>query len=207
MSGCERDDACPADAPLHADALDTHAAAPGHAPPPLEQAQLLRDLVRKHQRRLYNFVLRNIGNPSDAEELAQQAFVEAAASLRTFRGESELSSWLYGIAMNLVRNYLSRAPHRRYTIEDESVLETHASQEASPLQRLETDRLLQGLQKELDDLPAEMRDVLLLVAIEDLSYEEAALMLSIPIGTVRSRVSRARDTLRKKLAGHLPDVL
>ena len=170
-----------------------------------EQAQLLRELVQKHRRRLYQFVLRNIGNPSDAEDLAQQAFVEAAASFKTFRGESELSSWLYGIAMNLVRNYLSRAPHRRYAMEDESVLESHASNEASPLERLESERLVSSLQRELDDLPAEMRDVLLLVAIDDLSYEEAALMLSIPIGTVRSRVSRARATLRKRLSAQLPD--
>ena len=171
----------------------------------VDQEQLFRDLVSRHQRRLYNFVLKNIGNPSDAEEIAQQAFVEAAASLRTFRGESELSSWLYGIAMNLVRNHLSRAPHRRYTIEDESVLETHVSPDAGPLTRLESARMLESLRRELDELPPDMRDVLLLVAVEDLSYEEAAVMLSIPIGTVRSRVSRARDALRKRLGEFLND--
>lgn len=166
---------------------------------PADKEALFRDLVNRHQRRLYGFVLKNIGNPSDAEELAQQAFVEAAASLRSFRGESELSSWLYGIAMNLVRNYLSRSPHRRYTIEDESALDTHEAPQAGPEASLETRRLVTRLRQELDGLPAEMRDVLLLVALEDLSYEEAAVYLSIPIGTVRSRVSRARDALRKRL--------
>lgn len=160
---------------------------------------LFRDLVHRHQRRLYGFVLKNIGNPSDAEELAQQAFVEAAASLRTFRGESELSSWLYGIAMNLVRNYLSRSPHRRYTIEDESALDTHEAPHSAPDAQLDMRRLVVRLKEELEALPPEMRDVLLLVALDDLSYEDAAVYLSIPIGTVRSRVSRARDALRKRL--------
>jgi len=157
-----------------------------------------RELVQRHQTRLYRFVLKNIGNPSDAEELAQQAFVEAALSYRSFRGEAELSTWLYGIAMNLVRNYLSRAPHRRYQIEDESALEHFTAPDPDPAAQVENAQLLQRLQAELDELPAEMRDVLLLVALDDLSYEEAAVMLSIPIGTVRSRVSRARATLRKR---------
>src|SRR5690554_493836 len=164
--------------------------------PRVDPEILFRDLVDRHQRRLYGFVLKNIGNTSDAEEIAQQAFVEAAASLRTFRGESELSSWLYGIAMNLVRNYLSRSPHRRYTIEDESALESHEARVPDPATALDTRRLLGRLKEELEELPAEMRDVLLLVAVEDLSYEDAAVYLSIPIGTVRSRVSRARGVLR-----------
>jgi RNA polymerase sigma-70 factor (ECF subfamily) len=159
-----------------------------------------RELVQRHQTRLYRFVLKNIGNPSDAEELAQQAFVEAALSYRSFRGEAELSTWLYGNAMNLVRNYLSRAPHRRYQIEDESALEHFTAPDADPAAQVENAQLLQRLQAELDELPTEMRDVLLLVALDDLSYEEAAVMLSIPIGTVRSRVSRARATLRKRFS-------
>lgn len=169
------------------------------SPPAPPDEKLFRDLVRQHQRRLYAFILKNIGNPSDAEDLAQQAFVEAAASLGNFRGESELSSWLYGIAMNMVRNYLSRAPHRRYSIEDESALESVASGAAGPLEKLESRETVARLERELAELPEEMRHVLLLVALEDLSYEEAAIYLSIPIGTVRSRVSRARQTLRRRL--------
>lgn len=71
---------------------------------------LFRKLVQDHRQRLYRFVVKHIGWGTDAEDITQQAFVEAAHSYATFKGESELSTWLYGIAMNLVRNYLSRPP-------------------------------------------------------------------------------------------------
>jgi len=161
---------------------------------------LFHQLVQDHQKRLYRFIVKNIGHGCDAEDLAQQAFVEAAKAYETFRGASELSTWLYGIAMNLVRNYLSRAPHRRYTFESEDVLDDTQADRPDPSEQLAQSQAVRLLQREIDGLPAEMREVLLLVALEELSYEEAAVMLSIPVGTVRSRVSRARSTLRKRMA-------
>ena len=98
----------------------------------------------EHRGRLQSFIERNIGRSSDAEELTQQAFVEAARSIVSFRGESALSTWLYGIAMNLVRNYLSRAPHRRYAFEDDSALESLATEGANPEQQAERRQLLSG---------------------------------------------------------------
>jgi RNA polymerase sigma-70 factor (ECF subfamily) len=95
-------------------------------------AYLLRDLVREHSTRLQRFIVKHIGNTSEAEDLAQQAFVEAARSYGSFRGESQLSSWLYGIALNLVRNYLSRAPERRHDFVSDSVLQDHPSADLSP---------------------------------------------------------------------------
>ncbi len=163
--------------------------------------RLFRQLVDEHQQRLYRFVLRHIGHSADAEDITQQAFVEAAKAYATFRGESELSTWLYGIAMNLVRNYLSRAPHRVHRFETEEALEDHVDETATPHDSVEQAQLLDRLADELAALPDEMREVLLLVALEDLSYEDAAAMLSIPIGTVRSRVSRARAALRARLSG------
>ena len=114
-------------APASSDA--SHPSAAG-TPPPLQSTSqlspddeaLFRQLVRSHQGRLYRFIVKHIGWGSDAEDLTQQAFVEAARSYATFKGASELSTWLYGIAMNLVRNYLSRSPHRRYTFEGDDVL-------------------------------------------------------------------------------------
>lgn len=164
-----------------------------------ETEALFRQLVADHQQRLYRFIVKHIGWGSDAEDLTQQAFVEAAQGFASFRGASELSTWLYGIAMNLVRNYLSRAPHRRYTFEDEEVLAETRAEQADPSEQLAHTQAVRQLQVALDELPAEMRDVLLLVALDEVSYEEAAVMLSIPVGTVRSRVSRARATLRARM--------
>jgi len=169
---------------------------------------LLRDLVREHSTRLQRFIIKHIGNTTEAEDLAQQAFVEAARSYRSFRGESQLSSWLYGIALNLVRNYLSRAPERRHDFVSDSVLAEHASNDLTPDRILEQNQTMALLQESLEELPANMRDILLMVGLDDISYEEAAALLTVPIGTVRSRLSRARSALRDKLAEkglHLDD--
>jgi len=170
--------------------------------------RLFRDLVAQHGERLHAFVLRHIGHPDDAEDIAQQAFVEAAASMARFRGESQLSTWLYGIAMNLVRNYLSRAPHRVHRIETDEALEAVADDACGALdEQLDRARALARLTEELSALAPEMREVLLLVAVEQLSYEEAATMLAIPVGTVRSRVSRARATLKERMGEAVAAVL
>lgn len=161
---------------------------------------LFRELVNQHRDRLYRFVLRHIGHATDAEDLAQQAFVEAARTYEAFRGESQLSTWLYGIAMNLVRNHLSRAPHRVHRFEEESALDDMPSSAADPETQNDHTQLLAMLQGELDELMPEMREVLMLVALDDMSYEDAAALLAVPIGTVRSRVSRARAHLRRRMS-------
>lgn len=176
----------------------------GPLPPMDEQSMAQRDelfhsLVQAHGTRLYRFIIKNIGNPSDAEDLAQQAFMEAVRSYRAFKGESALSTWLYGIAMNLVRNHLSRAPHRRYEFTDDSAIDELACEALSPVQALEQSQHMQHLQLAMEELPESMRSILLMVAVDELSYEAAAALLSVPVGTVRSRLSRARTALRAKL--------
>lgn len=161
--------------------------------------RLLRDLVREHSARLQRFIIKHIGNTSEAEDLAQQAFVEAAKSYQSFRGESQLSTWLYGIALNLVRNHLSRAPERRYDFVGEESLVDHPASGATPEDAAEQSETIRLLQESLNELPESMREILILVGLDDVSYEEAATMLTIPIGTVRSRLSRARAALREKL--------
>ena len=165
---------------------------------PRDAERVFRDLVASHGRSLHAFVLRRIGNHTDAEELTQQAFVEAARNLQAFRGEAALSTWLYGIAMNLVRNHLARAPQRRHAFEGEDALAELPSAAAGPERLLEGSQLVRRLDAELGRLPEEMRQVLLLVAVDEMSYEEAAVLLSVPIGTVRSRLSRARALLKQR---------
>jgi RNA polymerase sigma-70 factor (ECF subfamily) len=82
--------------------------APDRAPYELDQEALFRELIAQHQRRLYRFVIKYIDHPDDAADITQQAFVEAARTIATFRGDSKLSTWLFGIAMNMVRNYLRK---------------------------------------------------------------------------------------------------
>ncbi len=82
--------------------------APELAPFQLDQEALFRELIAQHQRRLYRFVIKYIDHPDDAADITQQAFAEAARTIATFRGDSKLSTWLFGIAMNMVRNYLRK---------------------------------------------------------------------------------------------------
>ena len=168
-------------------------------PPSPADERLFRDLVEEHSNRLQRFIIRHIGNITEAEDLAQQAFAEAARSYRTFRGDSQLSTWLYGIALNLIRNHLSRAPERRYDFIDESGLDDLAAESTTPEEAAEQAQSMRLLQESLDELPESMRSILLLVGMDNLSYEEAAALLSVPIGTVRSRLSRARTALRERL--------
>lgn len=165
----------------------------------MQDDRLLRDLVHEHGSRLQRFIIKHIGNITEAEDLAQQAFMEAARSYQHFRGESQLSTWLYGIALNLVRNHLSRAPERRYDFVGDEALQDQAAACATPEQAVSQTQSIRLLQEALDELPESMRDILLLVGLDDLSYEEASTLLSVPIGTVRSRLSRARSALRDKL--------
>lgn len=168
---------------------------------PVDTDALFRTLVTKHRTRLHRFIVRYIGQSDDAEDIAQQAFLEAARTIERFRGESELSTWLYGIAMNLVRNYLNRAPHRVHRFESDEVLESFCAPEGDPSDIVDMQQTMRMLTESMAELPAEMREVLTLVAIDEVCYEEAAAILSIPIGTVRSRLSRARAALRSRLGG------
>lgn len=171
----------------------------GDLPPfQLDQEMLFRELVAQHQRRLYRFVIKYIDHPDDAADITQQAFVEAARTIASFRGDSKLSTWLFGIAMNMVRNYLSRAPHRVHKFESDESLVSIASAEPDPSDSLVQKEMLILAEKAFGALPSEMSEVLGLVAVDEISYQDAADILSIPLGTVRSRVSRARAVLRSQ---------
>lgn len=157
------------------------------------------EVVQKHRSRLYRFILKNIGHPDDAADLAQQAFVEAFRSLHNFRGDSELSTWVYGIALNLVRGYLMRSPHRMHRFENEDVLMDMPSHELDPNVQTSLTEIISEVQIHFNALPVEMRMVLEMVTVGEMSYEETAKALNIPVGTVRSRVFRARAQLRQSL--------
>lgn len=162
--------------------------------------ELLGSLFAQRYQRLYHFVLARVRDADDAAEIAQQAFTEALQSYEDFRGDSEIHTWLYSIALNLTRNYLSRSPRRRYQFDGEEVLAEHPAQHADPLDQLDAQQCITMLQRHLGQLPQEMRETLLYVTLDDNSYGEAAQAFAVPVGTVRSRVSRARSILRHQLS-------
>lgn len=174
-------------------------AVPDAALPAVSMNSLFNELVCEHGNRLRRFVNRRIGNEADAADIAQQAFIEASNAYADFRGDSKLSTWLYGIALNLVRNYLSRAPEQRYNFVCESALTHHACLQPNPEQIAAQREIMEVLTSALESLPENMREILNLAGMENLSYEQIADILHVPMGTVRSRLSRARVALRLRM--------
>lgn len=160
------------------------------------------ELVRSQRESLRRFVRRYIGNASDIDDITQQALAEMSLSYDRFRGASKPSTWLFGIAMNLIRNHLSRAPERRHVFEDIDALESEACLTPDPPAQAEWRQMVGIVDRAMADMPADLRTMLQMVAVEELSYEEAARRLALPIGTVRSRVSRARALLRARVQAH-----
>ena len=159
----------------------------------------LSKLFSEYHGRLFHFVLSRVRSADESADLVDQAFAEACKVFGTFRGESEMRTWLYGIAMNLVRNHVSRSPNWRYEFGGEDVLEELPDSNVDVARRVESKEVMQRVRTHLSELPAHLRQTLLLVSLDELSYEETASRLGIPVGTVRSRVSRSRALLRERL--------
>ena len=176
-------------------------------------ANAFEALVREHEKYVYNLALRALGNAQDAEDVTQEAFLKAYRSLASFRGESKFSVWLYRIVSNLCLDLL-RARKRRaaqsLTVENEDGEDEELpvpDDRFSPEHLLDRKLTREAVQHALEHLSDEARQILLLREIRGLSYEEIAATLSLDIGTVKSRIFRARKRLCAFLMqdGNLPD--
>jgi len=155
------------------------------------------DVVRKYQDRVYNLCRYMIQDAHDAQDAAQDVFLKAYRNLKTFKPDASLYTWLYRIAVNTCLDYKKKS--RPEQAEDESVIDDLTSTEPSPEQRYQSKEIGQAIQLALQKLPESLRAAIVLKEIEDLSYEEIAEVLHTSIGTVKSRVSRAREELRRLL--------
>lgn len=162
-------------------------------------------LVTKYQRRIMNVLSRYLYNSEDVQDITQEAFIKAYRALPTFRGESAFYTWLYRIAINTAKNHLV-AQKRRPTqgLVDNQEAEQYDSadllrEHATPEQLLHKDQVQEVIHKAFEDLPEDLRTAISLRELEGLSYEEIADAMDCPIGTVRSRIFRAREAIDKKL--------
>jgi RNA polymerase sigma-70 factor (ECF subfamily) len=165
------------------------------------------ELVRAYERRIFGFVFRMLGNREEAEDLAQEVFVQVFKAIDQFRGEAKLSTWIYKIAVNLCKNrnkYLNRR-HADKQEDIDAFGDRTAMSEADGVTAGSVagpDELLMGMQVErvvrdaIDSLEPEFREALILRDVEDLSYEEIAQITGVPDGTVKSRIHRARSQLK-----------
>ena len=161
------------------------------------------DLVRTQQHRVYGLALRMLGNAAEAQDVAQEVFIRAHRGLAEFRGDAQISTWLYTIASRLCLNRLAGS-ERRLARHGEEALAKLADTGPGPDQALERGELEEALHRAIAELGEERRVVVVLRDVEGLAYEEIAEILELPVGTVRSRLHRARLDLKEKLERFLP---
>jgi RNA polymerase sigma-70 factor (ECF subfamily) len=162
-------------------------------------------LVIKYQHKLVHLVNRYVKDPSEAQDVAQDAFIKAYKALGEFRGDSAFYTWLYRIAINTAKNYLLSRSRRHSDFEIE-MQDAEDIENAPQLKDIETpedqlmnDQIIQVIKTAIENLPEEMRIAITLREFEGMSYEEIAEALDCPIGTVRSRIFRAREAIDEKL--------
>lgn len=163
-------------------------------------------LVIRYQHKVIDIALKFVNNHHDASDIAQEAFVKAYKSIGNFRGESSFYTWLYRIVVNTAKTFLESTNKHRYNLDVDApefesqdiqgVLTTHDS----PDRLIESDELQKVIFKALQELPEDQRQALRLREIEGMSYEDIALAMQIPIGTVRSRIFRARQYIEEQMA-------
>ncbi|HLY96180.1 MAG TPA: RNA polymerase sigma factor RpoE [Sideroxyarcus sp.] len=163
-------------------------------------------LVAKYQRRLGRLISRFVRNAAEAEDVTQDAFIKAYRALPAFRGDSAFYTWLYRIGINTAKNYLVAQGRRAPTttpfdadeaedFEDAALLH----EVATPENELMSKQVVEVVNASLQELPDDLRTALTLREIEGLSYEEIAVVMDCPIGTVRSRIFRAREAIAANL--------
>lgn len=165
-------------------------------------AKAYRALVERHERRMYRFLLKHVAQSDDAEDLAQETFLQAYRSLQSYRGDGQFTTWLFGIALNVARNHHNRssAPVRAGDPDDE--LEQLVASTGDPVDSAQRLALLRAVQHAIAELPSEQRECVTLIAFEGLGYEDASRILGAPVGTIKSRLTRARARLAEALKDH-----
>jgi RNA polymerase sigma-70 factor, ECF subfamily len=167
-------------------------------------------LVLKYQRKLERLLSRIIRDPGEVEDVAQEAFIKAYRALPNFRGDSAFYTWLYRIGINTAKNYLISLGRRAPTSTEFDSEEAESFEEATGLRDVDTPeavmmtkQIAQTVNETIDSLPEELRTAITLREIDGLSYEEIAQIMDCPIGTVRSRIFRAREAVAEKLRPQL----
>jgi len=154
-----------------------------------------RKLVTRHKNLVFGMIMRLVGSRDIADELAQESFVNAFLKLRSFRAEAAFSTWLTRIALNVSKNYLASKRYKenlRNESFDSEIHDREQNEETNHLEELRLARFRQAIHQ----LRPKLRDVVTLCSLEGKSYEETAQILQIPVGTVRSRLNKARLKLR-----------
>jgi len=163
-------------------------------------------LVLKYQHKVVKLVMRYLRNPADAEDVAQEAFVKAYRALPQFRGDSAFYTWLYRIAINTAKNALAARERNPvsyeldlHTNDDSSDMVARLKDPETPEGLALTEEIRDTVNHAIEQLPEDLRTAIVLRELEGMSYEEIAASMDCPVGTVRSRIFRAREAIDRRL--------
>lgn len=162
-------------------------------------------LVLKYQHKVVSLVSRYVHDKSEALDVAQESFIKAYRAISNFRGDSAFYTWLYRIAVNTAKNHLlsrsRRPPESDVELDNEEIYSAHEalSDIGSPEAKLNSDRLEELIHQVIKNLPEELRSALTLREFDGLSYEDISIIMDCPVGTVRSRIFRAREAVEKQI--------
>lgn len=163
-------------------------------------------LVEKYQRKLARLLSRFIRDPAEVEDVTQEAFIKAYRALPAFRGDSAFYTWLYRIGINMAKNYLMALGRRAPTSTEVEAEDAEGFEDAEQLRDINTPEsmllsaeIARTVNATIEELPEELRTAIQLREIEGMSYEDIARIMDCPIGTVRSRIFRAREAIAGRL--------
>lgn len=164
-------------------------------------------LVLRYQHRVVDIAYKYVGNVSDANDVAQEAFIRAYRALDNFRGDSSFFTWLYRIVTNASKSYLEQHQKMRYSVDIDApdfdmnqdgrgLLTSHET----PDRLIESDELSEVILQAVNELPEDLKRAIILREVEEMSYEDIAAEMNTPLGTVRSRIFRARQFIEERMA-------
>ena len=163
-------------------------------------------LVEKYQRRLTRLLSRMVRDQSEIEDIVQDSFIKAYRAINNFRGDSAFYTWLYRIGINTAKNYLVKLGKRPKAMNDVEIEDIENFEDAQDLRNLETpensmmsSQIITSVNQTIESLPDELKEAISLREMDGLSYEEISDLMNCPIGTVRSRIFRAREAIAEKL--------
>ena len=167
--------------------------------------QAFNFLVKKYQYKVAGIAQRFASNPADVQDIAQESFIKAYKAMESFRGESAFYTWLYRITVNTAKNFVVKNAGRGISVDvDTPDIEAYDGSERlhqgdNPENILESSDVKRVIKEALQSLPDDLRQAITLREIDDMSYDEIADVMGCPVGTVKSRISRAREIINRKL--------
>jgi RNA polymerase sigma-70 factor (ECF subfamily) len=163
-------------------------------------------LVLKYQNRIVKLVSRFVHDPMEAQDVTQEAFIKAYRAIGSFRGDSAFYTWLYRIATNAAKNFLVAQKRRPPAMgvdameAEQYAVDTRLKEKETPENLVVTEELKSVIFKTIEGLPGDLKEAITLREMECMSYEDIAVIMECPVGTVRSRIFRARDAIDQKIA-------